>query len=276
MGPHPRERHRPIPALGSTVRGIFRIARDIGHGKGGGRRPGNFRFNPQSIVPHDDTEIGHFTPVGAPGIATDPIGRLGGLVVAPADNGDNVIDQHMPDGSIIDNATFIRQERIGIDGGRHGSARVNFRLYFGHHPRQAIGIIGVSPVLRQSGVGELLDGKTLAGGIAGATDIEGSARGIQVGTKAVGGIVTASEVGHTGLVGNKAGFLENELVDPRGRAAVTRTSGLTGAIQNVLNGQVDFIAAEVVYGPRTVASGNANAIRQAAERAVGPTGAAVL
>lgn len=275
MGAHFGEEHSSVSR--TTIGGVF-IAGNIGNGKGSGSRPRDFRFNPQSIVPHDNAEIGHFAPIGTPRVAADPIRRLRGLVVPPTDDRDNVIDHHIPNRSIIEYSAFVIQEGFRIDAGSNGSARVYFRLNLRNHSGESIRIIGIGTVFCNGGIGKLFDRETLSRGIASAADIDGRARSIHMRTKAIGRVITARNVGHTGLVRNKTGFLLNVLVYTSCRSSVTRTSSLTSAIQNILNGQVYFIATKVgsVRGGRKVTLRDANPIGQTAERTVSPTRSTIL
>lgn len=69
------------------------------------------------------------------------------------------------------------------------------------------------------------------------------------------------------IVGNESTF-RYELVNTRVGSSVTRSSHFTGAIQNVLHRQIDFIAQSL--------SRNLDAVSESGQRAVSPTATTVL
>jgi hypothetical protein len=149
-----------------------------------------------------------------------------------------MIDHHMPYTGIIDNAALVVQNGIGINGSRHGTARVYFGLDFVRHGTHAPGIIRIRAVFGNRCIGKAMDRVTLSrGSIARAACIEWTARTIfQVWTKTVGRVGTAGNVWHACIVGDKAGFRFDKLVDTSGTTAVARAGGTGTAVENVLNG----------------------------------------
>jgi hypothetical protein len=111
--------------------------------------------------------------------------------------------------------------------------------------------------------------------VARAAGIEWTARTIlQVWTKTIGRVGTAGNVWHACIVGDKAGFGLDKLVDSSGTAAVARASGIGTTVENVLNGQIYFIPTLAAF--RRCELGNLDAICQATECSMSPTGATIL
>ena len=229
-------------AIQMAIGSIF-IARKVLHREGFQRRPGNFRFNAQGILAHNDAKITHLTPILSPAITDNPVFLVRFFILTPSHDRYNVIDHHMQPVGIRHDSSFVRDNGFGINSGGHGSSGVNFRLDFIGHGAKAAGKVRIGSVFRHTRIRENIQRVAIAGMIARPTRVHGRALCIDVCTKAIGGFRRAGEIGLTSIVGNKAILLE-KFVDARMRSSVTRT-GHMAAIENVLNAEIDFVVRDV-------------------------------
>jgi hypothetical protein len=110
---------------------------------------------------------------------------------------------------------------------------------------------------------------------AGAARIKGRARRVDGFTKAVFRVGTASEVGLTGVVGHKAGALD-EFVDARHASAVATAGHVATAIQHVLNREINIAHCFLAVQGGISKASNLDTIRQGRKGAMRPTRSAVV
>ena len=95
-----------------------------------------------------------------------------------------MVDHHVPKMCIVDNASFVFDDGLGVDASSDGSSCVDLRLdfcrYAGHVLEETIGSI-----FSDGGVGENINGTTSATAGAGSTRVDGTATGIHVAAKSV-------------------------------------------------------------------------------------------
>ena len=159
------------------------------------------------------------TIVLTPRIPHNPVLLARFLVRSPSHDRYNVVDHHIPNVGVVDHPTGIIQNRIGVDTCGDRSTRENFGFNLAGDRTESTRIITVRSVLGNRSVGKAVNGLTAARRVAGSAGVDGTAAGVDVGTKAVRAVRAARDVRLTGVVGNKTGFALDKLVDSRRRAA---------------------------------------------------------
>lgn len=128
-----------------------------------------------------------------------------------------------------------------------------------------MGIGGDRAVLGDGGVGVIVEGPALSSvgeeGTAGTTGVHGGACGVDVLAEAFVGIVRAGQIGLAGVKWNRATIL-NKLINTSMRSSITRSRHIPGAVQNVLNAQIDVVAGAI--------AGDFDAVREGGECGVRP------
>ena len=120
---------------------------------------------------------------------------------------------HVPDRGVVDDPTGIIQDGFRVDARGDRSPREDLGFDLVNDRAEAAREIRVRPVLGDGGVGEALNGVAAAGSITGPADVDGTATGVDVGTKSVGTVGAARNVRLASVVRDEARFGLNEFVD---------------------------------------------------------------
>ena len=136
-------------------------------------------------------------------------------------------------------------------------------LNFVSHGTKPIQRKRIRPILGHRRVGETINRIALARMITSATGIHGTALGVDMRTKAFCGLITTGDVRHATIVGNET-ILAHKLVDGRVRAAMAAPGHAATAIENVLDGQIDFIARGIPSYFDAICQGTEGPMRPAA------------
>jgi len=194
------------PHSSVTIGAIF-VARKVAvNSKSSWCGPGHFRFDAQSVVTHENTEISHLTyrdtkkrnmhqSVGitsarrervphrtlklkiriaewnngtrtivlTPRISHNPVLLASSLVRSPPHDRYNVVDHHIPNGSVVDHPTGIIQNGVGVDTRGDRSACKNLCFNLAGDRTESTRVITVRSVLGNRSVGKAVNGLTAAG-----------------------------------------------------------------------------------------------------------------
>jgi len=185
------------------------------------------------------------------------------MVGSESSNGDDVIDLTLD--LFSPDATFILQNRVGVDTAGNGTASVNLSHKFL--------FASDFSVLSDRGVGEDInlgaEATLFTEGITGFADVDGLAGVVVAGALAVtfGGLCAACFVNLAGFIRNVTRLLD-EFIDTSVGTTVATTGNLGGTVENVLDGQVDV-------GSYSTAS-DLDTIGKRGEGTVSPTTSTVL
>lgn len=172
-------------------------------------------------------------------------------VITPPNNGNAMIVSR---GRVVfwhvgpNDAATIIHERRSVDRSLDGTAHPNFRL-------QLVNLMGSDVAIRaifgNRGIGIAVHGFAFGNevrfipvqlGPTSATRIHRTARRVHVTTKAfLFGIVTTSQVWLTRVKRHMSRDIGNKVIRASGRAAMTATGHVGAAIEQELNGQVNFV-----------------------------------
>mmetsp|Transcript_17021 Transcript_17021/g.39084 ORF Transcript_17021/g.39084 Transcript_17021/m.39084 type:complete len:262 (-) Transcript_17021:437-1222(-) len=255
----------PTVAVGTVL-----VAGKVANGELSGRGPGDFHFDAQGVVPGENAEVSHFSPVLSPGISDNPIDIARFVVGFPPNDAHNVVHQHVPDLGVVYATAGVLDDGFRVDSGGNGTPGVDLALDL---VDDAGGIcqVAVGSVFGDRCVRHHIDFCALAThstkGITGLAGIGFRTRSIDVRTKAFGRLRTAGKVWLARVVGDHAAVL-NEFVNTRVASAVAAAGGVRGAIENVLDAEVDLVSRSV--------AGNLDAVSQRREGTVCPATTAIL
>ena len=236
-------------------------------GPGRGRGPGTFILDAEGLLTADDAEEAHLAPVLAPRVPHDPV-LLALLGLAPADDGDDVVDLVLVVGGLIKDAAGVVVEEVGVDARGDGSARV----HLGHDLLLAahLAVLGNGRVRER--VERRAEAAHVGEGGAGPARVLGLALvpgHVARGAAALGGLGAARLVHQAGLEGHESSLLD-KLVGSRRGTPVARSGNLRAAVEDELDGEVD------VGTLRVGALRDLDAIGERRHRAVRPARSAVL
>jgi hypothetical protein len=240
------------------------VAGEVVGGEGLRGGPAAHLLEHEGVVALLDVDVAHLAVGLTPGVADDPVLLLGVRILAPADDGDDVVNSGALAGR---DAGGVVQDRGGVNAARNRATGEDF---LGH----VVSALDRTE-LGDRRVGVLVEADALAAhlreGGAGARDVLCLAVAVALlgprAAEAIRGLLRAGNVRVVGVVGD-ASFAEglDPLVDRSAGAAVAGSR--VAAVQDVLHGQVDVDARAL--------AGDLDAVAEGTDGAMRPAGAAVL
>lgn len=150
-----------------------------------------------------------------------------------------MVDQHVPNLGIVDDAALILENWFRIDSRRDWSSCVDFGLDLVRHRSKTIRKVGVRSILGNRRVRIASDGFAVARRVTCSTGVyRGTAR-VDVRTESIRRIRRACYVGHAGCIWNGTSLL-NKLVDSSVRSAMTGAGDRVPAVEDILNTEIDL------------------------------------
>jgi len=126
-------------------------------------------------------------------------------------------------------------------------------------------------IFGDGGIGVIVEGPAVPSvgeeGTAGAAGVHGGACGVDVFAEAFVGIVRAGQIGLAGVKWDRSTIL-NKLINTSMRSSIARSRHMPGAVQNVLNAQIDVVAGAI--------AGDFDTVREGGKGGVCPAGSTVL
>lgn len=221
-------------------------------------------FNSKDILPHLHAKETHFAPIFTPTVTNNPVGHLFFFIEAPANNANFVCN--LSSGVFISkDSALVVQNRLTVDASDNRASMENLSLHFEDPLDLTIfsyfhfGVLVQSHTLTTFSAVSI----TCAANVLGLTSVILG----KLAAMAFNGIGRASLVNLTGFERNPARS-GNPGECGKAGAAVARACDFTAAIQNILDGNMDFGA--------FVTALNLDAVCQGRHRAVCPARSAVL
>jgi len=109
---------------GAAILRAVRLVALIGVGLDNGPRA--LVFQEEGVLAELDKDVAHLSPVLTPGVADNPVLLAAGIVVAPANNADDVVNTTA---AVRDNATSVVQDGLSINTAGDGAAVEDLLLH---------------------------------------------------------------------------------------------------------------------------------------------------